>query len=244
MKTKNICLAVVGLLAISSPIVRAAFLTENFDTGLPTRQDGAAASGEFINLASGSWYSVNHSTVIGETTGVIDGQNNFGPYNGADNSQAIFINSLADGDNTINAWLISPQLSFLQGDTLSFYTRTVTGPLYPDRLEVRFSDSGASVDTGVSDVSVGDFDVLLGTVNPGLTVGGYPDTFTLFSYVIPTTASGRIAFRYFVTNGGPLGANSDMIGIDAVSIIPEPATASLLAAFGVLGFAACRRRRA
>jgi len=35
---------------------------------------------------------------------------------------------------------------------------------------------------------------------------------------IPASGSGRIAFRYFVTDAGTSGDNSDYIGIDTVSI--------------------------
>ncbi|MBA3469607.1 MAG: choice-of-anchor J domain-containing protein, partial [Herpetosiphonaceae bacterium] len=47
--------------------------------------------------------------------------------------------------------------------------------------------------------------------------GVYPQVWTEFTATIsglgaPTT--GRIAFRYFVTSGGPQGANSSYIGID------------------------------
>ena len=35
---------------------------------------------------------------------------------------------------------------------------------------------------------------------------------------MPTSGTGRIAFRYFVTNGGPAGSNSDIIGIDRLVV--------------------------
>lgn len=53
--------------------------------------------------------------------------------------------------------------------------------------------------------------------------------------------SGRFAFRYFVTDGGPAGANSGRIGIDDVSYtaVPEPGTLAVLG----LGLLAARKRR-
>ena len=55
------------------------------------------------------------------------------------------------------------------------------------------------------------------TINPSLVTGVYPTAWTQYTITISGLAaptSGRIAFRYFVTNGGPSGANSDYIGID------------------------------
>jgi hypothetical protein len=62
-------------------------------------------------------------------------------------------------------------------------------------------------------------------VNPTLAVGGYPTTWTQFSATISgigNNVSSRVAFRYWVTNGGPTGANSNFIGIDRVVIGTPP----------------------
>jgi hypothetical protein len=50
---------------------------------------------------------------------------------------------------------------------------------------------------------------------------------------MPTSGSGRVGFRYFVTNGGPSGTNGNFIGIDSLNIVavPEPASVGLLAIF-------------
>ena len=80
------------------------------------------------------------------------------------------------------------------------------------------STSGASTNVGANSTSVGDFTALLLDINPTLVTGVYPIVFTPFTVTVsglgaPNT-NGRLAFRYFVTNGGPSGANSDYIGID------------------------------
>jgi len=102
---------------------------------------------------------------------------------------------------------------------MTFWTRTVTTPFLPDRLQVRMSTSGASTNVGATATSVGDFTTLLLDINPTYTTTGYPNTWTQFTVTVsglvsPTT--GRMAFRYFVENGGPNGVNSDYIGIDTV----------------------------
>lgn len=143
-----------------------------------------------------------------------------------------------EGAATISNWAITPTLTYSNGDTFTFYTRTRFDPaVSPDRLEVRLSTAGSSSNVGASATSVGDFTTLLLSVNPDLTTTGYPAAWT--EYVItladlPGPTEGRIAFRYFVTEGGPNGLYSDYIGIDTLSIVtavPEPATWAL----GVIG---------
>jgi hypothetical protein len=166
------------------------------------------------------WATQNNSTPVG-LLGWFQGNPAVFPSNsGAPEAYiAANFNSVA-GANTISNWLITPEVAMKNGDVFTFWTRKVSGSAFPDRLEVRQSTAGASVNVGATNASVGDFTNLLLTVNPGLTAGGYPDSWTKFDITvtgITGTVSGRFAFRYFVTNGGPAGANSDFIGIDDVS---------------------------
>ena len=120
---------------------------------------------------------------------------------------------------TLSNWLFAPSRTFSNGDVITFYSRTGVNPSsFPDRLELRLSTAGASLNVGTSSASVGDFTTVLLTINPTLSITGYPGTWTLYSATIsglvaPTT--GRVAFRYFVTNGGPAGLNSDYVGVDS-----------------------------
>ena len=120
---------------------------------------------------------------------------------------------------TISDWLLTPPLTLQNGGQLTFWTRTVNAPAFPDRLQVRMSLNGTSTNVGTTETSVGDFTTLLLDINPTYTRAGYPNVWTQFTVNLsgigsPTT--GRLAFRYFVENGGPRGANSDYIGIDTV----------------------------
>ena len=84
---------------------------------------------------------------------------------------------------------------------------------------MRLSTAGPSTNVGTLATDVGVFTTLLLDINPTLAVGGYPDTWTQFTATlsgIPAGATGRIAWRYFVTDAGFLGTNSDYIGIDTV----------------------------
>jgi hypothetical protein len=92
-------------------------------------------------------------------------------------------------------------------------------PQLADRLQVRLSTNGASTNVGETATSVGDFQTLLLDINPTYTLTGYPSAWTRFTVPvtgIPSLITGRLAFRYFVENGGPSGTNSDFIGIDTV----------------------------
>ncbi len=115
------------------------------------------------------------------------------------------------GANDISNYLISPLVTFNNGDTISFYTRTVPAPAFPDRLELVFNTTGSTNPL--------DFTNVLVTVNPTLTTAGYPTSWTQFTGTISGLSGptgGRFAFHYNPTNGGPAGANSDYIGVDEV----------------------------
>ena len=124
--------------------------------------------------------------------------------------------------HAISNWLLTPPLTLRNGAVMTFYTRTVDVPQFPDRLEVRMSTNGASTNVGTAAFDVGDFTTLLLEINPGQTTSGYPTVWTQFTVTVsglgsPTT--GRLAFRYFVVNGGPHFANADYIGLDTVLFV-------------------------
>jgi len=203
---------------------------------------------DITTLAGSGWAQQNNSTPAGTNPVWFQGNTTvFNSHAGAANAYvAANFNSVA-GNATISNWLITPVVTLDNGSILDFFTRTVDSPAFPDRLEVRMSTNGASTNVGTLNTDVGDFTTLLLTVNSGLTTSGYPNAWTNFNHVLsglggPT--SGRLAFRYFVTSGGPSGANSDFIGLDTVSYtdaVPEPATMVVLGAAALA--AAARKRR-
>jgi hypothetical protein len=215
----------IGLLVLATSAGATSILVEDFD-------DVGALAG---------WTFVNNSNPPG-TTGWFQGNPGVFPSQSgaADAYIASNFENAALGGNVSN-WLLTPELSFGNGDTLGFYTRTA-GSDFPDRLEVRLSTNGGSSDVGATDLSVGDFSTLLLTVNPTLAVGGYPDVWTLFTLTLsglPGPSSGRFAFRYFVPD---TSVNADYIGIDTVVVdarVPEPSSLLLL----FLGAAGILRRR-
>ena len=123
------------------------------------------------------------------------------------------------GTSTLSNWLFAPNITLKNGDVFKFHTRSISGA-FPDRMQLRLSTNGASTNVGSSATSVGDFTTMLVDINPSYTATGYPTAWTQFSVTLsglPAAGiSGRLAFRYFVENGGPGGANSNTIGVDDV----------------------------
>jgi uncharacterized repeat protein (TIGR01451 family) len=162
------------------------------------------------------WFMQNNSSPLGLTNWFQGNSGVFPAHSGAPASYigANFNNT--SGVGTISNWLLTPAMELRNGDSFSFWTRG-TGSNYPDRLEVRLSTNGSSTNVGTLATDVGDFTTLLLSINPSLVAGGYPDAWTQYTVNVsgvPGAVSGRIAFRYFVTGGGPSGSNSDYIGID------------------------------
>ncbi len=174
-------------------------------------------------LAANDWVMINHSSPTGTLNWFQGNPTVFSAYNGADTAyMAVNFNSAA-GTGTISNWQIMPNVTLNNGDVLTFYTCKASPDTYPDRLEVRMSTNGASTNVGTLATDVGDFTTLMLSINPTLTTGVYPVTWTQYTVTVsglsgPT--SGRLAFRYFVTNGGPAGSNSDYIGIDNAVYTP------------------------
>jgi len=132
------------------------------------------------------------------------------------------------GTETLSNWFITPNRIFNNGDVISFYTRTTVNPAtYPDRLQLRLSTNGTSTNVGVGSAAVGDFTTLLLDINPTLTTTGYPGAWQQYTVTISGltgATSGRAAFRYFVTNGGPAGSASNYIGVDTYSYTSNTST--------------------
>ena len=143
---------------------------------------------------------------------------------GGNNSFAIVNFNSTTGANTISNWLISPSITVQNGDIVSFYTRKGTDGTgdFPDRLELRMSTAATTINPSTGPTDVGSFTTVGVTVNPTLVAGFvYPKTWTQYSYTVSGLTGAtpvKFGFRYFVTNGGPSGANSDIIGIDTFSV--------------------------
>lgn len=234
MRTFSIMHLMLLAFLIVVPSIQAVDMTEGFD--------------DIATLPSKGWVLRNLSSPAGASSWF---QGNTDVFNAQAGPPVSYL--AANYDNTatggtISNWAITPTNVYRNGDTFSFWTRTETGSTWPDRLEVRLSTNGASENVGNTALSVGDFTTRLLDINPTLQSTGYPAVWTqyvitLSGLAVPT--SGRIAFRYFVTNSGPNSPNGNYIGIDTLRIttVPEPSTYVLGGLAIAVGAFAGRRTR-
>ncbi|MFL5773067.1 MAG: choice-of-anchor J domain-containing protein [Flavisolibacter sp.] len=197
---------------LTQPVSKS--FTEEFDT--------------VINLYSKGWAFINNSRPLGAATwqqGVYEngkmGPDGFPAHSYTSSGDEYIFAGYASGSGlaTLSSWMMTPEIEMKNGDVFSFYTRTYTGSTFPDRLQIRFNPVDGSTDVGHDATSVGKFTTLLGDINPSLATGtnGYPQKWTKYQFTLSGLngiVKRRIAFRYYVTNGGPNGGNSNAIGID------------------------------
>lgn len=208
----------IGSFFISAAYAQVSSLDEGFDV-LPT-----------------TWKNINNSNPKGPNNWFhpTTSYQTFDAYSGDTTSflAANYGATTTTGAGDISLWFISPLLNLENGGVVKFWTRTVSPSNYPDRLELRLSTAGASINVGTTSTSTGDFTTLLLSINPNLKKHQYPEeewtqfTATISGLTAPTT--GKIAFRYWVTNGGFLGANSNYIGVDDFSYNAEPLAVNFL----------------
>ena len=219
------------LLAIGGLFLSALSFGQAFSESFNDLQDASATS-TLAPLNTRGWTDINMSkgTISFVATNGLGNTGWFGngvafpSHSGAGYVAANYEN--VAGTGTISDWLISPMITLNNGDTFSYWTRTATG-VHPDRLEVRMSTNGSSLNVGVSETTVGDFTSVLDTVNPSLLAGAanYPTSWTQRTVTVTglgAPVSGRFAFRYFVTTAGLGAANGEYIGIDDVIYTPNP----------------------
>jgi len=215
-------IAVAGLCA-TNPCQTIAAYVQGFDNVPALLNNSDPVQWAWLNQSespttTGGWWQA--STNLSDRS--------FNAQNGPVNSYAWASFASSNGGAVISNWLISPTMTFVTGDTFSYWTRTVTGSSFPDRMQVRLSQSGTSIDTGSSATSVGSFTTLVEDINPTLAVGGYPEVWTKYTTTLSSSFTGRIGFRYFVTD---LVNNGNYIGLDSfettASVVPEPSTYAL-----------------
>ncbi|SCY91291.1 T9SS-dependent choice-of-anchor J family protein [Flavobacterium caeni] len=177
--------------------------------------------------ASGQWVFTNQSAPTGAANWTQGGGTAFantGGQSGGATSFTLVNYTSATGTGTISNWLLAPVYDLQNGDVISFWSRQggEAPQIYADRLQMRIATSWSdfsAMPTGAD--GVGDFTLLATDINPNLTPDGYPLAWTNYTYTVEGLdgiVPCRIAFRYFVTDGGTTGANSNIIGVDTFSI--------------------------
>lgn len=174
---------------------------------------------DISELESRGWVMTNLSQPLGQTNWFQGNPAEFPAHNGASNSYIAANYNNTSGAGTICNWLITPTVYVRDGDKLSFWTRTANNSIFNDRLEIRMSQGTMTIPSSVS--NVGSFTNIMTIINDDYNLN-YPlfwDQYILtVSGVGNTLVPVNFAFRYYVTNAGPSGANGNYIGIDEVTV--------------------------
>lgn len=177
-------------------------------------------------LSSQGWIILNRSDPIGTTTWFQGIPARFPAQAGASDSYASADSTAASGDfPVLSDWLITPDIAFAAGSTLSFYTRELAGANdAPNRMDVLVCVDGGSqpcTDPGAESGDTGGFQTTLVAVNDFETAGGYPAVWTQFTansaMGLPQSGSGRVAFHYYDLAQG-VGVVGTTIGVDTVTL--------------------------
>ena len=178
-------------------------------------------------LATGGWTEINHSDPVGPEIWH-DGFNlaastGAGVTSDSNFAEVSFQSTSTTANGDISNWLISPAITINNGDVVSFFTTSFNNLAFPDRLELRLNPMN-NTNVGTLAADVGDFTILLTSVNPNLLADTayYPQDYWGQFFATVSGLSGattcRIALRYFVIDGGWTGLNSSTIGVDSLSI--------------------------
>lgn len=181
--------------------------------------------GQVANLAQRGWVFKNNSSPLGTTRWFQGVPARFPAHGGTTNSYLSADKDNASGGSPVlSNWAITPVIRFQPGMSLSFYTRSAGGAgSAADRLQVLYCQRGTGVsckDPGSDSGSANNFNEML-WININGNAGGYPTTWTAYTVGaaqgLPTSGSGRIAFRYYNLWQPPSSWGST-IGIDTASI--------------------------
>lgn len=180
---------------------------------------------DISTLAGKGWVQNNLSTPVGTTSWFQGNPGVFSAASGDTNSYigANFDNAAFGG--SISNWLISPSLNFSGPVTLNFALRLL-GDTFLDTVEVYYNALGTT--------NIGDF-TLLDTFSSTSDTGWTQESFSIGG---AGSNTGRFAFRYAVAD---TSVDGNYIGIDSVSVVPEPISLALVA-LALTGLAVTRRR--
>jgi hypothetical protein len=125
----------------------------------------------------------------------------FYSYNGS-NSSYLAQNYNGANGYLINQWLITPEITSYGETTFRFMARSIVSS-YPDHIYIYYSPTGST--------NISDFVLLKDRTT-------LPSTWTQYTQTVTASGPVRFAVRYYETDGGYYGNNSDYWGMDAVQV--------------------------
>ena len=150
------------------------------------------------------WY--RGSGPQGLTATWFQGGVNWNSFNGPPTGYVHANYNVVTGTNNIDSWMISPALDIMAGDSLMFWERSVAANPFPDSMRIMYSATGSTTPEG-SWVELGRF------------LNSIGDQWVQRKYRLPAAGpTARFALRYNVVNGGPNGSNSNLIGVDMITV--------------------------
>jgi hypothetical protein len=221
----------------------------------PAHAAGLTTLSEGFNNVSGlapAWAFVNNSESAPTTPSLwtqgVTATSDYDAQSGSTNSFAqVDVSSTSALNAVVSNWLITPELDFTNGGVFGFFARTLQGNTFAEFIEVRQSNAGSSTNVGAAATDLGNFTTLVGSV------GSLNDrskdlpksAWGLFTFnIAPTSGSGRLAFRYYATDGGLNGVTGQYATIDTVNYaVPEPSSMAGMLLIGGLGAAARLRSK-
>ncbi|MFA7446952.1 MAG: choice-of-anchor J domain-containing protein [Weeksellaceae bacterium] len=169
-------------------------------------------------LEANGWTITNQSQPVGTTSWFQGNTTVFSSHEGPANSYAgANYNNTSGNGGIISAWLITPSVNVKDGDKLSFWTRTASGSIWNDRLEVRASQGAMTLPSGAA--GVGSFTNLLLVINDDLDLS-YPENWTKYEIVIAGVGTTPVAMNFAFRNSldNTSGNEGNFIGIDTLLI--------------------------
>ncbi len=178
---------------------------------------------DVASLTGAGWVQFSNGTAAGD--GWFQGNDGiFSAAAGAANSYAAA--NWVSSAGSVSDWLMTPVLSLPGGGGVSFSLRLL-GDGFLDTVEVYTSNAGAGTDTA-SFTLVGSYAASADT------------SWLTLSLALPVM-DGRIGFRYVVADTATAG---NYVGLDSVTVVPEPATWALLGVGAAVVLRARRRQGA
>jgi len=201
--------------SISAPKINKSVKTQsdnnggnNQVSGIPYYTDNFDGANDTTALLSRGYYVYYRGTGVQGTTATwYQGSDAvFNAYNGPSTGYVAANYNAVTSINNIDNWLVLPASNTAAGDQIVFYERSILNNPYPDSIRVMYSATGSTTPEGT-------------WVELGRFLTTQDGTWGRRSFSAPSSgATARFAIRYSVVDGGPLGDNSNYIGIDALTL--------------------------